>query len=197
MKDDAPIFGFAAVDVDRNSTLYPTLTTDMVINYDVTKPIYFLSDVYLRDDRQIKNISVVVTNLSTTDWLEWNKTIPEVNYTNTTNGTTAIYTFMAITFDEWEWEMFLMSFSFLQSAMRAVDRSPSNRTISVITQDCTNSVTLTVVINVLPLPPDVIITLQNITFTEGDNFILLRNAFPIAVLQDEDALFVSLTITLQ
>lgn len=202
VKDDAPIFGFAADDVDRISTAYPTmLAASKFIEYDTTDPVYFLSYVYLRDDRQLKNITIeVTTNVSTSDRLEWNETLQEelgINYSNTTSELTTLYIFSANISDELEWEMFLMSFSFLQSNMRAADRDSGNRTIRITVQDCNNVITITVVINVIPLPPVVAITLQNIVFVEGQNFTLLRTAFPIEVTQDEDALFTSLTITLQ
>ena len=195
MIDNIPIFGFALNNVDRNSLLYPTtLNTSKVIDYDSTKPVDFLNDIYLRDDGQVKNISVeVVTNGSTTDQLSWNKTLG-INYTDMNDGLT---TFTANISDELQWEIFLMSFSFCQSAMRVADRNIGNRTITITAQDCNNTATVTVIINVQPLPPVVTITVQDTTFTEGENFILLRNELNIAVIQDTDASFISLTITLQ
>ena len=199
--DDIPIFGFVANDFNRNSVVYPTmLTTGKLIEYDITEPIYFLNNAYLRDDRQLKNITVEVTGIATTDQLTWNNTLQEmlgINYTNTNSGITTLHIFSADIYDELKWEVFLMSFNFIQSGVRAAERNASNRTISVTVQDCINSVTVTTIINVLPLPPVVTITVEDTTFTEGDNFILLRNEFPIAVQQDQDAMFVSLTITLQ
>ena len=194
--DNIPIFGFASDNVDRNSLLYPTtLVTNKVIDYNITEPIYFLNDIYLRDDGQVKNISIeVITSESTTDQLLWNKTLG-INYTDiTTNEST---TFTANISDEMQWEMFLMSFSFRQSALLVADRNIGNRTITITAQDCSNTATVTVVIYVQPLPPVVTITVQNTTFTEGENFILLRNELDIAVMQDTDASFISLTITLQ
>ena len=199
--DDIPIFGFAPDDVNRNTVVYPTtLTIINVIKYDITDPVYFLNNAYLRDDHQIKNITIEVTDIATTDLLTWNDTLQDtlgINYLNTSGGVTTVHFFSA-DIDELQWEMFLMSFSFLQSGVRAEARNPGNRTVNVTVQDCNNSVTVTTIINVLPLPPVIVITgIENITFTEGDNFILLRNEFPIAVEQDQDALFVSLRITLQ
>ena len=194
--DNIPIFGFASDNVDRNSLLYPTtLNTNKVIDYNSTKPVDFLNDIYLRDDGQVKNISVeVITSESTTDQLLWNETLG-INYTDiTTNEST---TFTADISDEMQWEMFLMSFSFRQSAMRVADRNIGNRTITITAQDCSNTATVTVIINVHPLPPVVTITVQNTTFMEGQNFILLQNELNIAVIQDTDASFISLTITLQ
>lgn len=200
--DNIPIFGFAADDVNRNSVIYPTtLTTVEVIEYDIIDTIYFLNNAYLRDDRQLKNVTIEVNGLATTDVLTWNDTLQNeigINYNNTSIGVnTTLYIFSADIYDELQWEMFLMSFSFLQGGVRAMDRDVGNRTITITVQDCNNSVTMTTIINVLPLPPVVMITVNNITFTEGDDFILLRNEFPVAVEQDQDALFVSLTITLE
>ena len=96
-----------------------------------------------------------------------------------------------------DWEMFLMSFSFLQSEPRVANQNVGNRTINIIAQDCNNTITVTVIISVLPLPPVILITVQDTTFTEGQNFIWLQNEFPIAIIQDEDAMFVSLTVTLR
>lgn len=204
MQDDEPILGFAVDgDVDRDSVAYPTtLATNKFIEYDITEPIYFLNDIYLRDDRQLKNVTIEVmtTNESATDQLIWNKTLQEalgINYTNMTYGLTTVHIFSADIADELDWEMFLMLFSFLQNEMRAEDRHIGNRTINITAQDCNNSVTVTVTINVLPLPPEVTITVQDITFMEGQNFLLLRTEFPIAVVQDEDAMFTSLRVTLQ
>ena len=194
--DNNPIFGFASDNVDRNSLLYPTtLVTNKVIDYNITEPVDFLNDIYLRDDGQVKNISIeVITSESTTDQLLWNETLG-IYYTDiTTNEST---TFTADTSDEMQWEMFLMSFSFRQSAMRVADRNIGNRTITITAQDCSNTVTVTVIINVQPLPPVVTITVQNTTFMEGQNFILLQDELKIAVMQDTDASFISLTITLQ
>jgi len=57
--DDAPIFGFAPPKVDRNSLTYPTtLFTEKIIDYDTDEPVSFLSDIYLRDDRQLQNITL-------------------------------------------------------------------------------------------------------------------------------------------
>ena len=199
--DDIPIFGFAADDVNRNSVVYPTtLTTVKVIEYDIIDSIYFLNNAYLRDDRQLKNVTIEVTGLAATDTLTWNGTLQEalgIDYTDASDGVNTLHIFSGDIYDELQWEMFLMSFSFLQDGVRADDRDVGNRTINVTAQDCSNSVTLTTIINVLPLPPVVMITVDNITFTERDNFTLIRNEFPIAVEQDQDAMFVSLTITLQ
>ena len=176
------------------------VTTNKVINYDITEPVYFLNNTYLRDDRQLKNITVKVTNISSTDQLTWNDTLREdlgIDHSNMSYGVTTLHIFSADISDELEWEAFLMSFSFLQSAMRAADRNAGNRTINVIAEDCSNSVAIMIIINVLPRPPEVIITVQNTTFTEGQDPIVLRDEFPIAVRQDQDALFVSLIITLQ
>lgn len=193
--DDSPIFGFASDNVDRDSLVYPTtLTTEKVIDYDTTETIYFLSDIYLRDDRQIKNITVeVVISDSATEQLSCDGTIG-INCTDITNGST---TFTADISDELQWENFLMSFSFRQSAMRVAARNVGYRTISVTVQDCSNVSTVTVIINVQPLPPVVGITVQNITFMEGQNTSLLENEFNIAVTQDPDSMFTSITISLQ
>lgn len=167
-----------------------TLATSKVIDYNTTEPVYFLNDIYLRDDRQVKNISIEVA-VSATDKLSW-------NHNSTNNASTTLYTFTDNISDVLQWEMFLMSFSFCQSAMRPADRNiSSNRTVSVTVQDCSNTSTVTVIINVLPLPPEVTITVQNTTFVEGHDLILLRRNLSIVVIQDPDALFVSLTVTLQ
>ena len=166
--------------------------------YDITDPVSFLNNAYLRDDRQLKNITIKATNLSATDELIWNDTLQRFSYTNTSNGITTCHIFSGNIYDDLEWEMFLMSFSFRQGNERAAYRNIGNRTITVTVQDCSNIVTVTTIINVLPLPPVVMILLQNTTFTEEEGFIYFRNEFPmIAVIQDQDALFISLTITLQ
>ena len=200
--DHEPILGFAGDDVDRNSLVYPTtLATNKYIVYDIIEPVFFLNDAYLRDDGQLTNVSVELnTTVSTTDQLEWNETLRQtlgINYTNTSIGLTTSYTFSADIADELDWEMFLMSFYFLQSEMRARSRNPSNRTINIIARDSNSVVTVSVVIDVLPLPPDVQITVQNTTFREGQEFIVLRQDILISVNQDEDAMFTNLRITLQ
>ena len=179
--------------MNRTSLLYPmTLATSKVIDYNTAEPVYFLNDIYLRDDGQVKNISVEVA-VSATDRLSWNQ-----EYNSTNNASIMLYTFTDNISDVLQWEMFLMSFNFCQSAIRPADRNiNSNRTINVTVQDCSNTSTVTVIINVLPLPPEVTITVQNTTFVEGHDFILLRRNLSIVVIQDPDALFVSLTVTLQ
>ena len=201
MIDHKPILGFAANDVDRNSVVYPiTLASNKFIEYNIDEPIYFLNDTYLRDDRQLKNVSIeVITAVPTTDQLPWNETFQRtlgISFTNRSSGLTAVYTFSGNVSNVLDWEMFLMSFSFLQSEPRVANRNVGNRTINIRAQDYNYNVTVTVIINVLPLPPVVLITVQDTTFTEGQNFIWLQNEFPIAVIQDEDAMFVSLTVTL-
>ena len=169
--------------------------------YDITEPVYFLNNTYLRDDHQLENITINVTNLSETDELSWNGTLQDdfgINYNNTSYGLTTCHIFSGDIYDVLEWETFLMSFSFLQSNERAAYRNAGYRTITVTVQDCNNSVTVTTIINVLPLPPVVTITLQNTTFTEGQNFTYFQREFPmIAVTQDQDSMFTSLTVTLQ
>ena len=202
MIDHIPVLGFAVKDVNHNSVVYPiTLASNKFIDYSINEPIYFLNDTYLRDDRQIMNVSVeVITAVPTTDQLLWNKTLQRmlgIGLTNRSSGLTTTYTFSGNLSDILKWEMFLMSFGFLQSEPRVVDRNVGNRTINLRVQDSSNRVTVTVIINVLPLPPVVLITVQDTTFTEGQNFIWLQNEFPVAVIQDEDAMFVSLTITLR
>lgn len=203
--DNIPIFGFASDEVDRNSELYPTmLSTDKFINYDVIEPIKFLNNTYLRDDRQLKNITIEVnTSVRTTDKLLWDQTLQnelEIEYTNTSSELTSKHVFSANISDR-AWEKFLMSFCFLQNATRAADRNAGNRTITVLVQDCTNDgVEVTIIINVLPLPPEVTIILvpENITFTEGEQSFIFQNSYSsIGVIQDQDAMFVSLTISLQ
>ena len=200
--DNIPIFGFASDEVDRNSELYPTmLSTDKFINYDVTEPIRFLNNTYLRDDRQLKNITIEVnTSVQTTDKLLWDQTSEGIEYTNTSSELTSKHVFSANISDR-AWEKFLMSFCFLQNATRAADRNAGNRTITVLVQDCTNDgVEVTIIINVLPLPPVVTITLEpeNITFTEGEQSFIFQNSYSsIGVIQDQDAMFVSLTVSLQ
>ena len=178
-----------------------TLASNKFIEYNINELIYFLNDTYLRDDRELKNVSVeVITTVPTTDQLLWNKTLQRmlgIGLTNRSSGLTTTYTFSGNLSDVLKWEMFLMSFGFLQSEPRVVDRNVGNRTINLRVQDSSNRVTVTVIINVLPLPPVVLITVQDTTFTEGQNFIWLQNEFPVAVIQDEDAMFVSLTITLR
>lgn len=205
--DNIPIFGFASDDVNRSSELYPTmLSTEKFIEYDVTEAIKFLNNTYLRDDRQLKNITIEVnTNVRTTDQLLWNRTLQNklgIEYTNTSTELTSKHVFSAnANISDRAWEKFLMSFCFLQNATRAANRSAGNRTITVLVQDCTNDgVEVTIIINVLPLPPKVTIILvpENITFTEGEQSLIFRNNYSsIAVIQDQDAMFVSLTISLQ
>ena len=201
--DHSPILGFAIDDVDRNSVVYPTtLTSNKIIDYNINEPFYFLNDTYLRDDRELQDIVLEITStLPTTDQILWNNTLQSelgIEFTNTNSGLTTLYIFSANISNQLDWEMFLMSFSFLQSEERVANRDTGNRTVNIIAHDSNSNVTITVIINVLPLPPMVLITVQDITFTEGDNFIWLRNVeFPIAVIQDEDALFTLLRITLR
>ena len=202
MIDHKPILGFAVDDVDRNSVMYPAmLASNKFIKYNVNEPIYFLNDTYLRDDRQLKNTTIeLITAVPTTDQLLWNETFQEllnINYTNTSSGLAKLYIFLGNVSNVMDWERFLMSFRFLQSEKRVANRDVGNRTINIKTQDNNNNVTVTVIIDVLPLPPVVLITVQDTTFTEGQDFIWLQNEFPIVVIQDEDAMFVSLRVTLK
>jgi len=142
----------------------------------------------------------VVTAEPTTDQLLWNETLQEmlgIKLTNMSSESRTLYTFSANISDEFYWEKFLMSFSFIQSEVCVSNRTVGNRTINITAHDGSNNVTVTATINVLPLPPVIQIIVQDTTFREGQNFILLRDDFPIAVIQDKDALFVSLDITLQ
>ena len=201
--DHSPIFGFATNDVDRNSVVYPTtLTSNKIIEYNINGPFCFLNNTYFRDDHELQDIFVEITStVPTTDQILWNDTLQNelgIKFTNKSRGLTTLYIFSANISDQLDWEVFLMSFSFLQSEERAANRNTGNRTVNIIAHDGNNNVTVTVIINVLPLPPIVLITVQDITFTEGDNFIWLQNVeYPIAVIQDEDALFTLLRITLQ
>ena len=201
--DHSPILGFATHDINRDSVVYPTtLAYNKLIEYNINEPFYFLNDTYLRDDRVLQDIVMEIsTTEPTTDQIFWNDTLRSelgIEFSNMSSRLTTLYIFSANSSDQLDWEMFLMSFSFLQSEERAANRNSGNRTINITVHDSNNSVSITVIINVLPLPPVVLITVQDITFTEGDNFIWLNNLdFPIAVIQDEDALFTSLRITLR
>ena len=143
----------------------------------------------------------ISTSVLTTDQIFWNRSLQselEIEVSDISSELTTLYIFSANISDQLDWEMFLMSFSFLQSEERAANRNTGNRTVNITAHDSNNNVTITVIINVLPLPPVVLITLQDVTFTEGENFIWLKNLdFPIVVIQDEDALFTSLRITLR
>lgn len=200
--DHEPVLGFAADGVDRSSMVYPTtLASNKFITYNITEPVNFLNDTYLRDDRQLESVSIeVTTTVPTSDQLLWSRTLQTslgINFSSTTNGLTTRYTFSANISDELDWEVFLMSFNFIQNETRAADRNAGRRTIYIMAHDRNNVAMVTVIIDVQPLPPVVIITVQNTTFTEGQDFFLLRNRFPVAVIQDEDALFVSLTVALR
>ena len=201
--DHSPILGFATNDINRDSVIYPTtLGSDKFYEYNINKPIYFLNDTYLRDDRGIQDIFIeIITTVPTTDQILWNDTLQHelgIEFTDRSSRLETLYTFSANISAQLGWEMFLMSFSFLQNEERAANRNTGNRTVNITVHDSSNIVTITVVIDVLPLPPVVLITVQDITFTEGENFIWLKNLeFPIAIIQDEDALFISLRITLR
>ena len=201
--DHSPILGFATNDVNRDSVVYPTtLPSNKFVEYNIIEPFYFLNDIYLRDDRELQDIFMEIsTSVLTTDQIFWNRTLQselQIEFSDITSELTTLYIFSANTSDQLDWEMFLMSFSFLQSEERPANRNTGNRTVNITAHDSNNNVTITVIINVLPLPPEVLITLQDVTFTEGENFIWLKNLdFPIVVIQDEDALFTSLRITLR
>jgi len=204
--DDAPIFGFAPPEVDRNSLIYPTtLDTDKPIDYDIDEPVNFLSDIYLRDDRQLQNITLNFESnvANVTDELLWDQMLLSslgISVVTTEESpTSTVYTFSADLPNETDWEIFLMTFQFLCNETRAANRMLGNRTIIISASDDNNTSTVVIDINVLPLPPVVDITVPNITFTEGENYTLLRDLDdpPISVTQDEDSQFTLINVTLR
>ena len=201
--DHAPILWFISPDADRTNPAYPTRFNFIkLIDYNTNESVNFLSDIYLRDDRQIQSITVsfqrYVANVS--DELLWNQTlVTSLRIDNTTeeSSTLTTYTFSA-NLNETDWEMFLMTFSFLCNDTRAADRMLGSRTIIISANDGNNTSTVMVDINVLPLPPVINIDVPNINFTEGDSYALLRDLEdPISVIQDMDSRFTSLNVTLR
>jgi len=113
--------------------------------------------------------------------------------------TLSTYTFSADLPNKIDWEIFLMTFQFLCNETHANNRMLGNRIIIISANDDNNTSTVVIDINVLPLPPVVDITVPNITFTEGENYTLLRNLDdpPISVTQDEDSQFILINVTLR
>ena len=203
--DDAPIFGFAPPEVDRSNLTYPTtLVTDKLIDYNTNESVNFLSDIYLRDDRQLQNITISFESdiANVNDELLWDQmllmSLGISNMTTEVSPTLTTYTFSADLPNETDWEIFLMTFQFLCNETRVNNRMLGNRTIIISANDDNNTSTVMVDINVLPLPPVVDIVVPNIIFTEGDNYTLYRNLDdPISVTQDMDSPFILLNVTLR
>ena len=204
VSDDAPIFGFVPLEVDRNSLTFPTtLDNDKLIDYNTHESVNFLSDIYLRDDRQLQNIIISFESdiANVTNELLWDRMLLmslNIHMTTKVSPTLMTYTFSADLPNETDWEMFLMTFQFLCNETRANNRMLGNRTIIISAKDENNTSTVMVDINVLPLPPVINIAVPNIIFTEGDNYKLYRNLDdPISVTQDMDSSFISLNVTLR
>jgi len=200
--DDPPIFGFVSTDFIRSSLTHPTtLNKTLIIDYNTNESVNFLSDIYLRDDRQLQNITLRYES-NVTDELLWDQmllmSLGISVVTTESSPTLTTYTFSADLPDEADWEMFLMTFQFLCNETRAANRMNGSRTITISANDENNTSTVIIDINVLPLPPVIEITVPNIIFIEGDNYTLLRNLDdPISVTQDVDSRFMSLNVSLR